>query len=83
MKELKVNHVYLAKHLPVRNSMSFFSTQVVEKDKDIQRIVVKGITESCYLISIEGRNDPFYVEKTDVDIVYLEDLGIIATPKDK
>ena len=47
MKELKVNHVYLAKHLPVRNSMSFFSTQVVEKVKDVQRIVVKE-EGKCY-----------------------------------
>lgn len=79
MENLKVNHVYLAKNLPMqRSSMLMFASTRIDKDKDIQRIVVKEITESCYLIAFEGREDAFYVEKTDPEIIYLEDLGVIA-----
>jgi len=82
MENLKVNHIYLAKNLPIENIglYSMLSSRI-QKDKEIQRVIVKEITESCYLLSFEGRDTKFYVEKADVDIVYLEDLGIVANVK--
>ncbi len=82
MKDLKVNHIYLAKKLPVKRAgIMMFSSDVVDKEKEIQRIVVKEITDTCYLISFEGKDTSFYVEKADSDIVYLEDLGVMAKTK--
>ena len=81
--DIKVNHVYLAKHLPIKKAglYSFGSSEVVDKDKEIQRVVIKEITESCYSLAFEGRDTTFYVEKNDKDIIYLEDLGVIAKTK--
>lgn len=79
MENLKVNHVYLAKHLPVRKGgMSLFATTIVDKGKEIERVIVKEITDTCYLLSYESQGAPFYVEKADPEILYLEDLGIVA-----
>jgi hypothetical protein len=80
MENLKVNHVYLAKGLPMQNSScySLFGNTRVEKGKEIERIVVKEITDTCYLIAFEGSDRAYYVEKADTDVVYLEDLGVIA-----
>ena len=77
--ELQVNHVYLVKNLPIKRSTGLFYSEQIDKDKQIEKIIVKEITNSCYLLTFTKEGSIlFYIEKSNPNIVYLEDLGLIA-----
>jgi hypothetical protein len=83
MEKLRVNHMYIAKNLPFKQIKGLFGSERLDDRKTLQKVIVLEVTEKCYKLALEDSSNSYYVEKDDTDIVYIEDLGVIAKTTNK